>query len=293
MKSKSAIYLVVLLFSFCNCSSYAESNKKLKVAVQFFGHLRTFEKCAPALKKHIIDLYDCDVFIHTWDKVTTTPANLFVDANIRDKVQNLYNPKKLKVDTQSFVRGEAWPGVKYMLYSKYKVNELRKEYEKSKHIKYDYVIMVRPDIFPKESLKIEDYKAEFEYNPNIIIDFLVRVKTSLQKNKKYVILYSTSDVLYFSTPEKMNIVANAYNHFDKFFNKIQSIYLEPVGAPEVAFHEYMVQQGIIPRPYFFRMTIERMPGRKTIKQRIKNEFSSMIKHMEKGFAYIKTKLEEF
>jgi len=27
------------------------------------GHLRTFEECAPALKKHIIDLYDTDVFI--------------------------------------------------------------------------------------------------------------------------------------------------------------------------------------------------------------------------------------
>ena len=39
---------------------------QLKIAVQLFGHFRTFEKCAQALKENLLDRYDCDVFIHTW-----------------------------------------------------------------------------------------------------------------------------------------------------------------------------------------------------------------------------------
>ena len=40
---------------------------KLKIAICFFGHLRSFKRCAPALKRCFLDKYDCDLFIHTWD----------------------------------------------------------------------------------------------------------------------------------------------------------------------------------------------------------------------------------
>ena len=39
----------------------------MKIAIQLFGHLRTYKKCLPALKKHLLNKYDCDIFMHTWD----------------------------------------------------------------------------------------------------------------------------------------------------------------------------------------------------------------------------------
>ena len=35
-----------------------------------FGHLRTFERCAPTLKENLLDRYpDHEVFLHTWDRL--------------------------------------------------------------------------------------------------------------------------------------------------------------------------------------------------------------------------------
>jgi hypothetical protein len=41
----------------------------MKIAVQLFGHLRTYKKCFPALKKHLLSKYDCDIFIHSFSPV--------------------------------------------------------------------------------------------------------------------------------------------------------------------------------------------------------------------------------
>ena len=37
----------------------------MKIAVQVFGHMRTFQKCAPILNNKFLDKYNFDVFIHT------------------------------------------------------------------------------------------------------------------------------------------------------------------------------------------------------------------------------------
>lgn len=38
----------------------------MKIAVCFFGHLRTFKECATHIKHNLLDKYDCDLFMHTW-----------------------------------------------------------------------------------------------------------------------------------------------------------------------------------------------------------------------------------
>ena len=40
----------------------------MKIAVCFFGHLRTFKRCAPYIKKNLLNHYDCDLFMHTWSE---------------------------------------------------------------------------------------------------------------------------------------------------------------------------------------------------------------------------------
>jgi len=85
------------------------NSKRLKIAVQFFGHMRTFEKCAPSLKKYFLRYYDCDVFIHTWstlDHDTKTwhkhkkSGHSIDQSQFENKIQSLYSPKKIKIEDQ-------------------------------------------------------------------------------------------------------------------------------------------------------------------------------------------------
>ena len=75
--------------------------QNIKIAVQFFGHLRTFEKCAPSIQQHILSKFDCDVFMHTWSDTehsTQTWHNSKskiskVNEKILEKITRAYNPK--------------------------------------------------------------------------------------------------------------------------------------------------------------------------------------------------------
>ena len=40
----------------------------MKVALLLPGHYRLFEKVYDSLKKYVLDLYDVDIFIWTWDE---------------------------------------------------------------------------------------------------------------------------------------------------------------------------------------------------------------------------------
>ena len=47
-----------------------------------------FEKCYDTYKKHIIDINDADIFIHSWS------------INVRNELTSLYKPKKCKFEEQ-------------------------------------------------------------------------------------------------------------------------------------------------------------------------------------------------
>lgn len=150
-------------------------NKKLKLAVCFFGHLRTFEKCAPSLKENLLNKYDCDLFMHTWSKLNhNTPtwhSNEFKmnNTNIDDIIKTYGKFKKIEIEEQ---KPQDWGcahflvnydsvqtsisiyGMSAMFYSMRKVNQLRIDYEKQQKIQYDYVIFLRPDILLKRDMNI-------------------------------------------------------------------------------------------------------------------------------------------
>ena len=41
----------------------------MKIAVQFFGHLRTFMDCYNSINENLLNRYDADVFFYTWDRL--------------------------------------------------------------------------------------------------------------------------------------------------------------------------------------------------------------------------------
>ena len=145
----------------------------MKVAIQLYGHLRTYKRCFSALKRHLLDKYDCDIFMHTWDMVDhNTPTwHEYCSQNAMKKIEEkeiipLYHPKLLKIENQPLKdlgvliankNQISIFGIQSMFYSMKSVNGLRQKYEKDKKIQYDFVIFIRPDILLLEDFDIESF----------------------------------------------------------------------------------------------------------------------------------------
>ena len=137
----------------------------MKIGLLLFGHLRTYQFCAPLLQKNLLQRYSCDVFISTWSKIDSETVswndkknvNFSINEEIKKDVMKLYSPKKIFVGHQDIrddivVRSEitdkhtSLKGMNYMFESLSQANQLRKQYENETGISYDLIIATRPDI---------------------------------------------------------------------------------------------------------------------------------------------------
>ena len=142
-----------------------------RIAIQFFGHLRTFEKCFPSLKRRLLNHYDCDIFMHTWDMYNHNTQTRHKNAN--KTVDKQYLMKKLGISEEQIIiehqeiyntghyRGRGCTfglqGIVSMYRSINTVNNIREKYQKKHKVKYDMVVCIRPDILLTDSLKLEKY----------------------------------------------------------------------------------------------------------------------------------------
>ena len=197
-----------------------ENGNRLKIAVQVFGHMRTFEKCAPSLKKYFLRYYDCDVFIHTWSTLDhdtktwhkhKTSGHSIDQSQFANKIQSLYSPKKIKIEHQvpedlgtyeaSSSRTLSIYGIKSMFYSMEQANKLRESYEFQSKTEYDYVLMIRPDILLKKRLRIEQFTNLFSEEEKADAVF------SCGHNSKPIVnelrFIGAIDVMFFAKPQTM------------------------------------------------------------------------------------------
>lgn len=85
-----------------------------KIAIQLYGHLRTFEQTAQTLYMYIIDAnpdIEFDIFIYTWDEIDSVQqmphyekresfAGKSLTEEQLNKIQELYHPKKISIEHQ-------------------------------------------------------------------------------------------------------------------------------------------------------------------------------------------------
>ena len=218
--------------------------KEKRIAVQFFGHLRTFRETYMSFFRNLvvpnqIDGYDVDVFIHTWnEKNHSTVAwhnqeGLFVNKKLTEDdlifMKKVYEPKMYVIDEQLVCEekiivekiASAKRSIKGCInssYSTFKVNELRKLYEKRNHIYYDWIIATRPDIFFKEKFRINDFLHIYkEYNLDILENSLFHACNPFGRGKvEDPRLLAGSDLIYFSRPENMNKASEMYLKWEKY-----------------------------------------------------------------------------
>jgi hypothetical protein len=146
----------------------------VKIAVQIFGHLRTFEQCAPTLREHLLDRYpDHDVFVHTWDRLeaeTVTDHERFclpspVDEQTLAAVSHHYRPTRVSVEpqkerelgdvTRADGRRISISGIRYMFASMQRANQLREAHCIQTGTTYQAVVVVRPDVALRRPLDLE------------------------------------------------------------------------------------------------------------------------------------------
>ncbi|OEV69085.1 hypothetical protein AJY52_07520, partial [Campylobacter lari] len=142
-------------------------NNKGRLAICFFGHLRTYEIThkffiSNIINVNILDGWHIDIFMHTWDKFQTQYSRhsesvylSLTEKEVTSKdildIKNIYSLKQVKVETYNPKNGHG------MFLSVKAVSELRRSYENTNSIKYDYILYTRPDILFLNPFRISDY----------------------------------------------------------------------------------------------------------------------------------------
>lgn len=160
--------------------------KEKRIAIQLYGHLRTYKETYASLFEKVInanvkDGYKVDIFLHTWNTLNESNSRCgytnddlvkVFDQAKKNEIEKIYKPKKILFDTQKDIENKK---IKHLLsekegkttyaqsnrlynmyYSMFKSNELRKEYEKENNITYDFIIQTRPDISFKNHFNIDE-----------------------------------------------------------------------------------------------------------------------------------------
>jgi hypothetical protein len=250
------------------------SHPPIRVAVQMFGNLRTFEQCAPALRANLLDRYDCDVFLHTWDKLDhnlptwyneSSKSNpLDVDDGICGRIKALYHPVAFKVETQNFIHdsGKLGPqklslqGIKYMFYGQHAANTMRLAHEAKTKTVYDYVITLRPDLLLLRPLVLEDYANEFAFQPKASIH-LVHKEISWIEQERFITNPLMLDCMFIAKPDVMTVMTNFFKHADRYLHEMPHLLPHVMINPEIGFREYLWESGVFPRQYRFYYAIKR------------------------------------
>lgn len=154
----------------------------MKVALVLTGHMRCWEKCFPNTKERIIDKYNPDIYIATWDNegYWTSPENDPEGHGINkqspkldiSKIYDTYRPKTISVYEQNLYAPKFEKTAEQLqpyckeIRSKNIVSQFFMIEQGLKHLtllyphlKYDMVIRMRPDLIFHEELP--------DFNPNI------------------------------------------------------------------------------------------------------------------------------
>ncbi|QKF94571.1 hypothetical protein QKU48_gp1113 [Fadolivirus algeromassiliense] len=218
----------------------------LKIALIITGTIRNYKENYFTWKKHLLDLFDVDIFFHTYNIVgyhkdiyNNTDNIIFNEKEVID----LLKPKKYKIDVfdikikefkdsvkpQCLRSGSPNPEfIKAQLYSIYSANLLKIEYEKENDFEYDIVIKIRFDTIFYSDFEISDV-VRIYCDKNIILCGNPKIKSMKYKTackncnkilKKCKEHAPISDIVFIGKSTSMNFYAEIYNNYDKFIEEM-------------------------------------------------------------------------
>ena len=128
----------------------------MKSALCISGMTRNLEKSFPTLKEKILDRFDPDIFISTWDTHKDTYLAEKYYSRFRHKIR-FFETHSWGDDSDEIF--DSSKGTLYttnpMFYKIYRADVLRLEYQWMKKMKYDLVIRTRTDLEYKKEIDIK------------------------------------------------------------------------------------------------------------------------------------------
>lgn len=246
----------------------------MKIAIQLFGHLRSFRDTFSYIQENILDIYDCDVFMHTWseeehsDPTWHQMEHKKPNPTQRKTIYQHYPLKGLDIEDNANIKGEGFfntsnnislRALKAMLHSQFRVNQIRNNYQKETGVEYDYVITLRPDVMPLTKLDLTLYEAEFDFQPECSIHFTNGNHYHYQKTKA-IFTPLASDLFFLAQPKTMDTLCSAIDDFERYFIDFTNVNDGGISSPEASFIERLYQKGVTPRFYSFPYIVKRTTG---------------------------------
>ena len=246
------------------------TEKPQKIALQFFGHLRSYKNTFEFLQKNLINIlnnenYDVDIFIHTWNEMEHStinyrwqtqdeiPKTIQVDDNIISDIKALYKPKAIKIDKQLNIGDEILTQFNGFprsinacinpVYSMYEVSKLRQDYSSANNISYEWVIMTRCDILFKNIFSIDKIlKCYEDYNVQLQNNELFYAGNPYGRNNEVeeYRFVTGSDLIYFARPDNIDKASLLYKDFNEYIKKFTNM--------EIWQMQWNIEQGLNPLP---------------------------------------------
>lgn len=131
----------------------------MKVCLLLSGNMRNATETFPSFKSNLLDRYDTDVFISTWNSHNAHQSiNLFnpisvdienYEAGFESKWKQLVSHNEYKLETNANL-----VSMISMWYKTLRANQLKKKYENLMGVKYDLILKTRPDIILEEPIEL-------------------------------------------------------------------------------------------------------------------------------------------
>ena len=227
----------------------------MKIAVCFFGHLRTFKRCAPYIKFNLLKHYDCDLFMHTWSEYNHQTKTWHENKSIKGKVSqqeiiDTYGEfKRISIEDQIVEdlgditiaidnKKMSLFGLKSMYYSMQSSYNLSEQYAAENNVNYDLVVMIRPDIALASRFNIEHYISILT-SDELLHAFLTISNNSAPINAGFKYLRAI-DLLFIGKPQ---VISEIVNHTNMI---VQDLSNQPIinCVPEFKFIEFISSLGI-------------------------------------------------
>ena len=178
----------------------------MKIAICISGHLRTIKQNISTLISNVLDGNDCDLFIHTWDKVGIekpvwwSPSGDSVNEYSYETINFIASQTKItactiekfidfydsKFDSYNQTNPCSFQGFVSMWYSKKKSFELATNYSQSTNTEYDIYFITRPDIQYEDKIVFES-DDNFHVNKNLFANFVGRLSDIFFYGNKAII----------------------------------------------------------------------------------------------------------
>ena len=144
-------------------------------------------------KKHILDINNVDVFIHSWS------------TDFKEELVKTYKPKKYLIEEQIDFGEETvrQHSIKSRWYSSKKTIELKKEYEQENNFEYDFVMVHRFDCMFNTNLDFSKFDNKYFYNSHVEECYNT---TCHCHNHNY------SDLWFFGNSKDMDLFGELYNY---------------------------------------------------------------------------------